>query len=118
MTLDPRQREREDGIRRLARSIDVSEDHLLSIWRTAEETREHFRPDQVEEVARHVLWHRGDFQNGYQPGQFTTTLMVLWDRADSFNKARLAIAFPLMAHAISLGKSGGDELLKSWAGIA
>lgn len=55
---------------------------------------------EVQHAARDLLGYYG-FDGGYGPGGFTTKLIRCWESADAGNRARLALAFPAMAVAIS-----------------
>lgn len=65
-------------------------------------------------VAAHVLWHFGE--PGREPGGFTRDLIALIDRADTANRARLALGYPAYVLAVSLaGSPGGVDTLKAIA---
>lgn len=46
------------------------------------------------EVARAVLWHHGDYNNGVQPGRFVERLLLTMSAADVENRAKLREAYP------------------------
>lgn len=75
------------------------------------------RRGELQEVARHVLWHNGD-RRGQEPGSFTTKLLEAWARADMENAHRLAVAFPLLGEAVAISRTRGSDALAGWAGIA
>ncbi|AWN07773.1 hypothetical protein HOT31_gp102 [Microbacterium phage Hendrix] len=95
----------------------IPKEHLEALWFVAEEQAERHDPADVQEAARHALWARGDRVNGWEPGSFTESLMITWDRADTMNKVRLRTAFPLLTSAFELGRNGGDEAILAWGGI-
>lgn len=70
-----------------------------------------------EPVAAHVLAHFAPGE-GYRPGSFFATLIVLMARADPRNLDRLAVAFPDYARAVRLAKDtpGGMTELRTIAG--
>jgi hypothetical protein len=51
-------------------------------------------------VARHVLWHLGDYSRGVQPGDFEQRLMLAIDAADQSNRDVLFTVYP--EHVIGL----------------
>ncbi|QNJ55992.1 hypothetical protein SEA_RASPUTIA_102 [Microbacterium phage Rasputia] len=104
-----------DQLTKTARLLRVPREHVVAIWRTAEEARNASSESVIQEAARHVLWHRGNREQGWQPGNFTTTLLLAWDRADIQNKARLHVAFPLLSTAMAIGRESGDEGIIEWA---
>lgn len=68
------------------------------------------------EATRHVLWHFGDYNNGWEPGSFTKALLSAWGRADLHNQARLSEGFPEYGNAMwkAQNEPGGmDELRES-----
>jgi hypothetical protein len=70
-----------------------------------------------QEVARHVLWHFGDYNNGLQPGKFTERLLLTISAADTGNRALLKRVFPehvVAFEAVAL-KSWGLEWLQKIA---
>lgn len=52
------------------------------------------------EVARHVLWHFGDRNNGLEPGSFVSRLLVTISAADTDNRDKLALGFPEHVYAM------------------
>ena len=52
------------------------------------------RPTISLETAQRVLWAFGDTNLGVEPGGFFSALHVAIQRADTENRARLAVAFP------------------------
>ena len=75
------------------------------------------RLGELQEAARHVLWHNGD-PRGQEPGSFTTKLLEAWTRADSQNAWRLAQVFPALGQAVEISRTRGSDALAEWAGIA
>lgn len=106
-----------DAVRRASRLIGVPEDLVGALALTYEEAKGSYSQPEREQVARHLLWWDGDRSHGYQPGSFTDGLMMIWGRADSENKARLAIAFPVYADGKDILKIDGREGLLKWAGL-
>lgn len=74
------------------------------------------RHGELQEAARHVLWHNGD-RRGQEPGSFTTKLLEAWARADQQNGWRLAQVFPALGQAVEISRTRGSDALAAWAGI-
>lgn len=72
---------------------------------------------ELQEAARHVLWHNGD-PRGQEPGSFTAKLLDAWARADTQNGWRLAQVFPALGQAVEISRTRGSDALAAWAGIA
>lgn len=70
---------------------------------------------QVQEHCRHLLWHFGRRDVGWEPGGFMEKLLSAWDTADNENYARLAMAFPDLHIAISISQGHGHEGLLAYA---
>ncbi|MBW4095892.1 MAG: hypothetical protein HIU81_11260 [Acidobacteria bacterium] len=72
---------------------------------------------EKQHIALDFLGYLRD-KRGHQPGGFTTGLFDLWGKADSYNKARLAMAFPVHAAVINLYNAEGIEAVAKLAGVA
>jgi hypothetical protein len=72
--------------------------------------------DDIENVARGILGFYG-YDGGYSAGGFMTALITAWEKADSSNRARLSMAFPVVGLAVQAFSSGGAEALRALAGI-
>jgi hypothetical protein len=70
---------------------------------------------QVQEHCRHLLWHFGRRDVGWEPGTFTARLLSAWDHADDMNYMRLAMGFPDLQIAISISTEHGHEGLIAYA---
>lgn len=105
----------DEQLTKSARLLRVPREHLVAIWQTAEEGRDRAPLSHVQEAARHVLWHRGNREQGWEPGMFTQTLLLAIDRADTMNQIRIHVGFPLLSFAMNLGRREGDEAIIAWA---
>lgn len=94
----------------------IDDDAVPHAALAAKARQEHHR-DELQEAARHVLWHNGD-PRGQEPGSFTAKLLEAWARADSQNGWRLAQVFPALGQAVEISRTRGSDYLAEWAGIA
>lgn len=89
---------------------------IAALARTYQERRGDYPAFQREEAARHLLWTKND-PRGYEPGGFTSALLLAWGKADHVNQGRLAIGFPVYADAMGVLNSQGADALLQWAGV-
>lgn len=66
--------------------------------------------EPTPEEARNVLWFFGDRELGWEPGGFTEGLISAACRADSGNRARLALGFPGLIAGVVIAKDHEDGL--------
>ena len=83
---------------------------------TYQESQGRYSADKREREARHVLWLRGE-PRGYAPGGFTQSLLLTWQKADTGNRARLCVAFPILGDVFDVVQREGVDGLALWAGI-
>jgi hypothetical protein len=78
--------------------------------------REYVAQEERKAAARDIL---GFFHlnGGWQPGGFTTSLIDTHQRADSLNRIRLMLGFPVLGKALSVFHLEGEDALKEWAGL-
>jgi hypothetical protein len=98
----------------------TSSDHLyvdtfgaeLAVWQWNEATWNWTKITITPDQAAHVLFHYG--AGGMEAGSFTRALIALIARADTSNKARLALGFPGYVAAVILAadtSTGVEQLL-------
>lgn len=72
--------------------------------------------ETVRSYARDLLGYLNK-PGGTVPGSFTTGVFELWAKADIFNKAIIARAWPFMAVALEANDKGGEAAVREVAGI-
>lgn len=71
---------------------------------------------EVRQYATDLLGYL-DKAGGTVPGSFTTGVFELWAKADIFNKAIIARAWPFIAVALEANDKGGEAAVREVAGI-